>query len=255
MQTHWFYTVWPFIGIGAAIVLVAILFTTDTFRSNLTVSRWRDLVWLAWLAVPLYLVHQFEEYSLPTLGFNYSIQNMIAQKLGYPPYPDCPIPLAFYPVVNIALMWFGSPVAAHLSRRNVLLGLSFWGLIFANGIVHTLGGIAAGGYNTGLWSAAFLFIPLSVWVIYATAIRGPYSGKVVGVAFAAGALTHVFLFVGYGLYKAGLIGNAGLLVYAAVIGFAPIILAALASRFFKPELLRPVSALTLLKPTGHLSTS
>ena len=26
MQTHWFYTVWPFIGIGAAIVLVAVLF-------------------------------------------------------------------------------------------------------------------------------------------------------------------------------------------------------------------------------------
>ena len=34
-------------------------------------------------------------------------------------------------------------------------------------------------------------------------------------------------------------GNAGLLIYAAVIGFTPIILAALASRFFKPELLRP----------------
>ena len=33
---------------------------------------------------------------------------------------------------------------------------------------------------------------------------------------------------------------AGLLVYAAVVGFTPIILAALASRFFKPELLRPV---------------
>jgi len=33
------------------------------------------------------------------------------------------------------------------------------------------------------------------------------------------------------------IGSAGLLVYAAVIGFTPIILAALASRFFKPELL------------------
>ena len=34
MQTHWFYTVWPFIGIGAAIVMVAILLTTDTFRGN-----------------------------------------------------------------------------------------------------------------------------------------------------------------------------------------------------------------------------
>jgi hypothetical protein len=108
-----------------AIVLIAILLTTDTFRSNTTVSRWRDLVWLAWLAVPLYLLHQFEEYSLPTLGLDYSIQNMIAQKLGYPPYPDCPIPLAFYPVVNIALMWFGSPLAAYLSRRNVLSASAF----------------------------------------------------------------------------------------------------------------------------------
>jgi hypothetical protein len=88
-----------------------------------------------------------------------------------------------------------------------------------------------------------LFVPLSLWVIYACAIRGPYSGKVVGVAYAAGALTHVFLFVGYGLYKAGVIGNAGLLVYAVVIGFTPIILAALGSRFFKPELLRPVPVL------------
>jgi hypothetical protein len=82
-----------------------------------------------------------------------------------------------------------------------------------------------------------LFVPLSIWVIYACVIRGPYSGKVVGVAFAAGALTHVLLFLGYGLFKSEVIGSAGLLVYAAVIGFTPIILAALGSRFFKPELL------------------
>ena len=79
-----------------------------------------------------------------------------------------------------------------------------------------------------------------LWVIYVSAIRGPYSGKVVGVAYAAGALTHVLLFTGYGFFKAGVIGSAGLLVFAAVIGFAPIILAAIATRFFKPELLRPV---------------
>ena len=139
MQTHWFYTVWPFIGIGGAIVMVAILLMTDTFRGNTTVSRWRDPEWLAWLAVPLYWVHQFEEYSLPVLGFDYSIQEMICQKIGFPPYPACPIPLAFYPVVNIALMWFGAPLAAYLFSRNVLIGLSFWGLLFANGLVHTFG--------------------------------------------------------------------------------------------------------------------
>jgi hypothetical protein len=47
MQTHWFYTVWPFIGVGGAIVMVAILLMTDTFRGNTRVSRWRDPVWLA----------------------------------------------------------------------------------------------------------------------------------------------------------------------------------------------------------------
>ena len=85
-----------------------------------------------------------------------------------------------------------------------------------------------------------LVYSLSLWVIYACAIGGPYSGKVVGAAFAAGAVTHAVLFVGYGLFKAGTIGNAGLLIYAAAVGFTPIILAAIASRFFKPELLRPV---------------
>jgi hypothetical protein len=109
VQTHWFHTVWPFIGVGGAIVMFAILLTTDTFRSSTTVSRWRDPAWLAWLGVPLYWVHQFEEYSLPVIGIDYSIQEMICEKIGFPPYPDCPIPLAFYPVVNIALMWFGAP--------------------------------------------------------------------------------------------------------------------------------------------------
>ena len=68
MHQHWFYDVWAFMGAGGAIVMVAIMMTTDTFRSNLTVSRWRDAVWLAWLAAPLYWVHQLEEYSLPVMG-------------------------------------------------------------------------------------------------------------------------------------------------------------------------------------------
>jgi Protein of unknown function with HXXEE motif len=232
MQQHWFYDVWAFIGAGGAIVMVAIMMTTDTFRSNLTVSRWRDVVWLAWLAAPLYWVHQLEEYSLPVMGLPYSLPDMVCGQFGFAPYPECPIPMTFYPVVNISLMWFGAPLAAYICRRNVLIGLSSWGLIMANGFVHSAGGIAEGTYNTGLWTA-----------IYACAVRGPYSGKVVGAAFVAGAVTHAVLFLGYGLFKAGVIGNAGLVVYGAVVGFTPCILAALASRFFKPELLRPVSAL------------
>ena len=150
METHWFYTVWPFIGVGGALVMLAILLLTDTFRGSTAGSRFRDPMWLAWLAVPFYWLHQFEEYSLPVLGIDYSIQEMICKNLGFPPYPECPIPLAFYPLVNIALMWFGATLAAYLFRRNVLIGLSFWGLLFANGLLHTLAGVALGAYNTGL---------------------------------------------------------------------------------------------------------
>lgn len=224
-------------------MMVALLMT-DKFRSNTKVPRWRDPVWLMWLAVPLYLVHQFEEYSLPVWGLGrYAIQDMIARNLGFPPYPDCPIPLAFYPVVNIALMWFGAPLAAYLGRRNVLIGFSFWGLIFANGLLHTVGGVTQRDYNAGQLTGAILFLPLSVWVIYASSFRGPCSGKVVGVSFAIGAVTHALLFMGYGFFKAGVFGGAGLLAYAVMIGFMPIILASLVSRFFKPELLAPVHSL------------
>ena len=243
MQMNWFDIGWPFVGLGGTIVMIAIMLMTDTFRGNTAVSRWRDPVWLGWLAAPLYWLHQFEEYSLPVLGFDYSIQETVCKNMGYPPYPDCPIPFSFYPVVNIGLMWVGAPLAAYLGRRNAAIGLSFWGLIFLNGIAHVAGTVVLRDYNTGLLSGLFLFVPLSIWVIYACAIRGPLHGKVVGLAFGAGILAHIFLGVGYGLLKIGVINGTGLLAYAVVLSFTPILFAALGSRFIRPELLRPAPAL------------
>jgi hypothetical protein len=200
-------------------------------------------VWLAWLAAPLYWIHQLEEYSLPLLGFESNLPDMVAKNIGFPPYPECPVPMVFYPVVNCALMWFGAPLAAYLGKRNLVLGFSYWGLIFANGLVHTLGGVTQHVYNPGLWTGSLLFIPLSLWVIYALVFSGPYSGKVVTASFVCGAVTHTLLFMGYGALKAGWISPAALVAYGVLIGFTPLILAAFASRFFKPELLRPVPAL------------
>jgi hypothetical protein len=238
MQQDWFDTAWPSIGLGGVIVMVTVMLVTDTFRGNSAVSRWRDPVWLGWLAAPLYWLHQFEEYSLRPLGFDYSIQEMVCKAQGYLPYPDCPVPLTFYPVVNIALMWVGAPLAAYLGRRNVAIGLSFWGLILLNGVLHVVGTVVLRDYNPGLLTG-LLFVPLSIWVIYACGIRGPHRGKAVGLAFAAGILAHIFLGVGYLLLKIGVIGGTGLLVYSVVLGFTPILFAALGSRFLKPELLRP----------------
>ncbi len=242
MQMTWFDMGWPFVGLGGAIVMLAIMLMTNTFRGNATVSRWCDPVWLGWLAAPVYWIHQFEEYSLTVLGFgHYAIQGAVCKNMGYPAYPDCPIPLAFYPLVNITLMWVGAPLAAYLGRRNLIIGLSFWGMILLNGVAHVAATAALRGYNAGLFSGLF-FIPLSVWVFYACAIRGPYSGKVVGLAFGAGILAHIFLGVDYGLQKIGAINGTGVLAVAVVVGFSPILFAALGSRFVQPESLRPNAA-------------
>jgi hypothetical protein len=238
MKMSWFDIGWPFVGLGGAAVMVIIMLVTDTFRGNTAVSRWRDPIWLGWLAAPLYWLHQFEEYSTPILGFPYSIQETVCKNMGYAPYPDCPIPFAFYPLVNIGLMWVGAPLAAWLGRRNPAIGLSFWGMILLNGVAHVGGTIALRDYNTGLFSGALLFVPLSIWVIYACGIRGAVSGKAVGLAFGAGILAHIFLGVGYGLLKFGVINGTGLLAYSVVLSFSPIIFAALGSRYLKPETIR-----------------
>ena len=64
-----------------------------------------------------------------------------------------------------------------------------------------------------------------------------------GLAFGAGILAHIFLGVGYGLLKIGVINGTGLLAYAVVLSFTPILFAALGTRFIRPELLRPAPAL------------
>ena len=39
---------WPWIGFAGGILLLAMMFFTNRMRSSLTVSRWKDPVWLSW---------------------------------------------------------------------------------------------------------------------------------------------------------------------------------------------------------------
>ena len=61
MTWNWFDIAWPWIGLAVALMLVVLMLATDLFRDNQAGSRWRDLVWLSWLPVPVYLIHQFED--------------------------------------------------------------------------------------------------------------------------------------------------------------------------------------------------
>ena len=47
----------PWIGGGAAIVFLILLFGTRLLQSEPGSSRWHDRVWLSWLAMVIYLLH------------------------------------------------------------------------------------------------------------------------------------------------------------------------------------------------------
>ena len=60
--------IFPWMGGGAAIVLFILLFGTRLLQSEPGSSRWHDRVWLSWLAVVIYLLHNVEEYGIDVFG-------------------------------------------------------------------------------------------------------------------------------------------------------------------------------------------
>ena len=58
----------PWIGGGAAVVLLILLFGTHVLQSEPGTSKWYDRVWLSWLALTIYLLHNVEEYGIDVFG-------------------------------------------------------------------------------------------------------------------------------------------------------------------------------------------
>src|SRR3954469_20053361 len=140
---------WPWLCLGGGLALLAVMLYTDAMRSQLTVSRWQDPVWLAWLAVPFLMIHMFEEDGVDFLGRTYDLPDAFCKTLGSPPNPDCAIPLAHYPLVNLGIAWVAAPLAALLARLNLVIGLSSYGFPVFQRTLHVVstivGGLAAGG--------------------------------------------------------------------------------------------------------------
>jgi hypothetical protein len=229
-------------GLGAGIVLLILLFGTNVMRSSPTGSRWWDPVWLAWLTVPMYLLHVFEEYAHDILGRTYLIADNVCKAQGYPLYPDCPIPTAHFPLVNIALVWVAAPIAAWLSRRNIVIGLTFYGLILFNGVLHVVTALLQGSdAYPGMVTGSLLFIPISFWVIYVCLKSGVMNAKAIAISFGGGIVGHIVLGVAYLVFKVS--GSA-----PAMYGFdiacvtVPFLIAGLGSKFLGPQAYRSFAA-------------
>lgn len=167
----WFERSWSSVGLGAAVVLLALLFCTDVLRGRGEGSRWRDPIWLGWASVVAYLLHNFEEYGVDLFGRVFQFPATACGVFGFPQVSGCPFTPGFFVAVNIPFVWIVLVAAALLGRRNRAVGLTGAGLMLTNALSHLVGLATPMGYSPGTLAAAIIFIPLSVW-IFATQL-GP----------------------------------------------------------------------------------
>ena len=135
-------------GLGAALLL-ALLLTTDALRSDLTVSRWQDLVWLAWLGTLAYLVHRSRSMASTPSAVRPTPPARCAGTSGSPT-SGLPIPFSFVTAVNSASSWVFGPATALLGRRRPELALAFFAVPFVNTPCAAPG---SGADNAGLVTA------------------------------------------------------------------------------------------------------
>ena len=212
MIWSWFDLAWPWIGLAAAVLLIFLLFGTQNLRGDLSRSRWRDPVWLSWLSVPVYMIHNVEEYGIDLLGRTHEFPDALCTNLGLAAYPACPIPPAFFLAVNISLFWIAAPTAALLSRRPPLIGFAMHGLLIANGVAHVVPMLILGrGYNPGALSAITLFFPEFFWAAHACFGPGRIPYKGLGAIVLTGVIVHVILIGSVFAFVGGAIGG-GVLV-------------------------------------------
>lgn len=197
----------PWIGGAAALVLLVLLFGTRLLQSTSGLSRWHDRVWLSWLAMAAYLLHNVEEYGIDIFGRRLGFPDGICALMNLPAFPDCPIPPLYFMAVNIPLFWVAAPIAALMSRRHPLVGLAFYSVLFVNAWFHILPFVAGAGYSSGTVTALVLFVPMSVWIVHACFGPGRLSYRSMALLVALGVVFHIILVAPMQLFLLGWIGE------------------------------------------------
>lgn len=224
-------TGWPWVGIAIAPILLVLLFFTDVLRGDRSHPRWQDPVWLAWLVLPVYMVHQFEEHGIDLLGRPYAFRAAMCGILGFASPDSCPIPDAFLTGVNLAAVWGAALVSAIAGRSRPMLAAVIWGVPIVNGVTHIVPAIFQQRYNPGVLTAVVLFLPLGVYALR-TFLSEPSIGRNGAVrVLATGVILHAVLMgslvlfvrgmIGTGLLIAVNIGNAAVPAVVASAGRAP----------------------------------
>lgn len=133
----------------------------------------------------IYMLHQIEEHLWPG-GFR-QFTNAHVFESGN---DDWPVDAGGVALVNIGYVWLPVAAAAVFPQALRWLGLAWIALTLVNAIIHVATSIRCRGYNPGVVTAVFLFLPFTIWVLMHEASRGSLSSGEIGLLVLLGVLLH-----------------------------------------------------------------
>lgn len=182
MSIEWLYKNWAKLCLILSLIVTIIIF--------LVVKTDNILLFLIWIQIPIYLLHQFEEHAWPGGFRKYVNLKVFDVKSAEYPLSDVNV---FW--INIPVIWVLMPIFAALSYLNLFFGL--WIPYFAvlNSLTHVIAAIVKREYNPGIVVSILLGIPVAVytlWLFYAL-ISIPLI--ITAVSILVAILMHVLLIV------------------------------------------------------------
>jgi hypothetical protein len=140
---------WVYGGFLAGIMLLAL--------APLLLRGWDRAAVLAFLALPVYMLHQYEEHD------DDRFRRFVASHLGKG-RDVLPTPSIF--VINIVGVWAAMVAVLWLMRAaDPGFGVVAGYLLLVNAAVHLAAGVALRGYNPGLVTGIVFFIPLGLAIL------------------------------------------------------------------------------------------
>ncbi|KAL6695700.1 hypothetical protein J3F84DRAFT_375037 [Trichoderma pleuroticola] len=194
---------WPFVALLAATPLIIELrkpsnypLSVDTKRQSRWSSLLKDQTWWMRAALPMYLLHEFEEHGYDFFGRRYAFQAYFCKNLGFENIEACPLSPLVVLFVNGTTVW----VSGIAARNNIRIARSFYGFAFINGLTHVIPAFVVGpAYNPGLVTTWLLFFPGAFFALQC--LGGAKR------AIAAGILCHVVLMGSMKLAAKGLVAE------------------------------------------------
>ena len=151
LQANWVYG-----GFLAGLILLAL--------TPLLLGGWDRAAVLAFLALPVYMLHQYEEHD------DDRFHRFVVAHLGHG-RDVLPTPAIF--LINIVGVWAVMVAVLWLARRvDPGFGVVAGYLLLVNAVVHVIAAAALRGYNPGLVTGVAVFVPLGI-AILATSPAGP----------------------------------------------------------------------------------